>query len=309
MIVSASCGVCLYPKHTNNIRTLMIYADGAMYAAKKEEGNKVVLYNEEITKEKNYRYQIETRLGKAILNEKIEVYYQPKIDARGDVLTGVEALLRWTDEELGFVSPEVFISVAEEAAFHRLWKFVMKQACCQVSKWNEAREVPLNLAVNFSAKQFRDPSSIVQQVKDLLTEYQFHPANFEVEITESTLLFHSKETIKALKDLQEYGISVSIDDFGTGYSSLSYLKDLPIDSLKIDRSFIQDINEDYDNTEIPEAVINLARSLRLLVVAEGVEEEYQKEFLIRNKCYHMQGYLFSKPLNKTNFEEQWLNKP
>lgn len=307
--VNASCGISLYPEHTDNIETLMIYADGAMYAAKKENGNKVVLYNQEITKEKNYRYRVEDRLRKAISNEKIEVYYQPKIDARGDILTGVEALLRWTDEKLGFVPPDVFISVAEETGLiHRLWEVAMKQACWQVGKWNDDREVPLNLAVNFSAKQFQDPAALVRQVKDFLSKCQFDPANFEVEITESTLLFNVNETSKALKELQDYGISISIDDFGTGYSSLSYLKNLPINCLKIDRSFIQDINENYDNTQIPEAVINLARSLRLRVIAEGVEEQYQKEFLINNKCYHMQGYLFSKPLNKTQFEQQWLRK-
>ncbi|MBY0098381.1 EAL domain-containing protein [Mesobacillus maritimus] len=307
--INASCGICLYPKHTDNPETLMIYADGAMYAAKKESGNKVVLYNEEITKEKNDRYQVEDRLRKAINHELIEVYYQPQIDARGDVLTGVEALLRWTDEELGFVPPEVFISVAEDIGMiHRLWEIAMEQACCQVRKWNEDRDVPLSLAVNFSAKQFQDPDALVRQVKDFLRKCQLDPVNFEVEITESALLYNVNEISKALKELQDYGISISIDDFGTGYSSLSYLKNLPINTLKIDRSFIQDIKENHDNTQIPEAVINLARSLQLRVIAEGVEEKYQKDFLVDNQCTHMQGYLFSKPLTKTQFEEHWLRK-
>ncbi len=301
--VSASCGISLYPKHTENIDTLMVYADGAMYAAKKQGGNKVLLYDEEISKEKKKKLRIETRLRKAIKNEEIEVYYQPKIDARTDVVTGIEALLRWTDEELGFVSPDIFISVAEETGLiHPLWEIAMKEACFQVNKWNEKRVVPLNLAVNFSAKQFQDAASLVKQVKQMLSNCHLAPENFEIEITESTLLFNSNETIKALQDLQEYGISISIDDFGTGYSSLSYLKTLPIDCLKIDRSFILDIREDYSNCGIPEAIINLARSLRLQVIAEGVEEEYQKEFLLQNQCYHMQGYLFSKPLNKQDLE-------
>ncbi|WP_102344790.1 EAL domain-containing protein [Bacillus sp. Marseille-P3661] len=305
--VSASCGISLYPQHTTNADTLVIYADSAMYAAKKQDGNRVVFYNEQITKESNEKLRIESRLKKAIRNEKIEVYYQPKIDARRNAVTGVEALLRWTDEELGFVPPDVFIGVAEETGhIHQLWEIAMKQACTQVRKWNENRTQPLSLAVNFSAKQFQDPSSLVKQVKELLEGYGLEPSYFEVEITESTLLFNSKETIKALKDLQEYGISISIDDFGTGYSSLSYLKKLPINTLKIDRSFIQDIKDNYDNSEIPEAVINLARSLRLHVIAEGVEEEYQKEFLLKNNCYHMQGYLFSKPICKQEFEERFL---
>ncbi|MFC0559206.1 EAL domain-containing protein [Halalkalibacter alkalisediminis] len=304
VVLSVSCGISLYPDHTENMDTLMIYADGAMYAAKKQGGNQAIVYDEEINKEKNKKLRMEARLRKAIKNQEIEVFYQPKIDARADVITGVEALLRWTDEELGFVSPEVFVSVAEETGLiHPLWEIAMKKACTQVNKWNEQREEPLSLAVNFSAKQFHDPASLVKQVKEILAECQFAPNHFEVEITESTLLFNSEETIKALKDLREYGISISIDDFGTGYSSLSYLKTLPIDCLKIDKSFIQDIKENYCNSEIPSAIINLARSLRLEVIAEGVEEEYQKEFLLKNNCYHMQGYLFSRPVRGEELED------
>ncbi|ARK32271.1 EAL domain-containing protein [Halalkalibacter krulwichiae] len=307
VIVSASCGISLAPKHTNKMETLMIYADGAMYAAKKDGGNHVVVYNEEINKEKNEKLRIEKRLRKAIANEEIEVYYQPKIDAKSDQLRGVEALLRWTDEELGFVPPDKFISIAEETGLiHPLWKIAMKQACSQISIWNSQRNEPIRLAVNFSAKQFQDPCSLVNQVKDILAEHQLAPNLFEVEITESTLLFKTTETIKALKSLQEYGISVSIDDFGTGYSSLSYLKTLPINCLKIDRSFIQDITEDNRNAEIPLTIINLARSLHLDVVAEGVEENHQKEFLVQNQCNYMQGFFFSKPLSKDDFEKNWL---
>ncbi|HWO97773.1 MAG TPA: EAL domain-containing protein [Bacillus sp. (in: firmicutes)] len=307
--VSASCGISLYPTHGENLDALMVYADIAMYASKKQGGNKVTLYNEEINKENKEKLRIEARLRKAIKEEKIEVYYQPKINAGTNVITGAEALLRWTDEELGFVPPDIFISVAEETGLiHPLWETVMKQACSQIRKWNENRFNPLNLAVNFSAKQFQDPECMVNQVKEILSECQLAPKYFEVEITESTLLFNSEETIKALKDLQEYGISISIDDFGTGYSSLSYLKTLPINCLKIDRSFIQDIKEDYSHSEIPGAIINLGQSLGMQVVAEGVEEEYQKEFLLKNGCCRMQGYLFSKPLCKRDFEQFLIDK-
>jgi diguanylate cyclase (GGDEF)-like protein len=295
--VSASCGISLYPEHTDNMDALMINADGAMYVAKKKDGNKAILYDEKISIEKNKKLRIEARLRKAIKNKQIEVYYQPKIDARTNKMTGVEALLRWTDEELGFVPPDKFIAVAEETGLiNPLWEIAMKNACSQVTKWNEGRVESLSLAVNFSAKQFQDPCYLVRQVKEILSDCGLAPELFEIEITESTLLFNSKETIRALKGLQEYGISISIDDFGTGYSSLSYLKTLPINCLKIDRSFIQDIQEDHSNSEIAETVIHLARGLRLHVIAEGVEEEYQKEFLMKNDCYHMQGYLFSKPV-------------
>ncbi|MFP3123921.1 EAL domain-containing protein [Ectobacillus funiculus] len=306
--VSASCGMSVYPTHTEDLDELMIYSDVSMYAAKKQGGNKVILYDDVINKEKKQRLRIETRLRKAIENEEIEVYYQPKINAQADVITGVEALLRWTDAELGFVRPDIFVSVAEETGLiHSLWELAMRKACSQISKWNENRLEPLSLAVNFSAKQFQDPAYLVGRVREILSECQLAAQNFEIEITESTLFINSDETIKALESLQEYGVSISIDDFGTGYSSLSYLKTLPINCLKIDRSFIQDIQEDYSDSEIAKAVINLAQSLRLQVVAEGVEQEYQKEFLMKNNCYHMQGYLFSKPVCKEELERLLLN--
>ncbi|OKL36587.1 bifunctional diguanylate cyclase/phosphodiesterase [Domibacillus mangrovi] len=301
--IGASCGISLYPEHTEDRETLMTCADVAMYAAKKQGGNQVIIYNEEINKVNKEKLVIEARLRKAIEQGGIDVYYQPKINARENVITGVEALLRWTDKELGFVSPEVFISVAEETGLiHSLWEFAMNQACSQVREWNTNRLHPLHLAVNFSAKQFLDPASMVQRVKNILSDCQLAPEYFEIEITESTLLYNLEETIEALREMQEYGVTISIDDFGTGYSSLTYLKTLPIDCLKIDRSFIQDITEDYHQSEIAETIINLARSLKLKVIAEGVEEEYQKEFLMKNECDHMQGYLFSKPLCKTDLE-------
>ncbi|GAE26486.1 diguanylate cyclase/phosphodiesterase [Halalkalibacter wakoensis JCM 9140] len=308
--VSASCGISLYPEHTDNIEALLINADGAMYAAKKTAGNKAILFDEKISIEKKEKLHIEARLKKAIALEAIDVYYQPKVDARTNKMTGVEALLRWTDEELGFVSPDRFIAVAEDAGLvHSLWKIAMKKACLQVTKWNKGREEPLTLAVNFSAKQFQEPCSLVKQVKEFLSECGLAPELFEIEITESTLLFNTKETIRALENLHQYGISISIDDFGTGYSSLSYLKTLPITSLKIDRSFIQDIGDDFRDSEIAEAIINLARSLRLKVIAEGVEEEYQKEFLMQHHCYDMQGYLFSKPVSAEELGGSWGQVP
>jgi diguanylate cyclase (GGDEF)-like protein len=302
--VSASCGLSLYPKHTENIDTLMINSDVAMYEAKKQGGNRIVVYDESINKDKNDRLRIESRLRKAIQKQEIEVYYQPKVDALNNKLTGVEALLRWNDQELGFVPPDQFIPVAEETGLiHPLWECTMKEACSQISRWNENREDPLCLAVNFSARQFQDAELLVSKVKEILSDCRLAPEQFEVEITETTLFIHSEETIMALKNLKDYGISISIDDFGTGYSSLSYLKTLPINCLKIDRSFIQDIQKDTSNSEITDAIINMARSMRLQVVAEGVEQEYQKEYLLKNECWHMQGYLFSKPISKKDMEQ------
>ncbi|NHC41875.1 EAL domain-containing protein [Bacillus sp. MM2020_1] len=301
--LSASCGISLFPDHTKNIDKLVVYADIAMYSAKKQGGNKVIVYTEKLIESNIERPKLEARLRKAIENEKVEVYYQPKLTVDSGKIFGTEALVRWNDEEFGFVSPELFIPIAEDIGLiHPLWEFVMKEACLQVSKWNLNRSDPISVSVNFSAHQFQEPDSMVKKVQEILNESQLDSSNFEIEITESILLNNSTEIVQSLKSLQSMGIAISIDDFGTGYSSLSYLKNLPIDTLKIDKSFIQDIHEDYANSEIPEAIINLARSLHLNVIAEGVEKEHQRDFLLSKNCTQMQGYLFSKPLNSEEFE-------
>ncbi|MEB2274225.1 EAL domain-containing protein [Bacillus sp. ILBB4] len=308
VFVSISSGLSFYPEHSTNLDTLITYADVAMYASKRQGGSKVSIYHDSLNKKQAEKVHIETRLRKAIQKGDIDVYYQPKIEAKCNVITGVEALVRWNDAELGFVSPEAFIPIAEEAGLIQyLWEVVMKKACSQVSEWNKVSDEKMTLAVNFSPRQFQDPVVLVNEIKHFLSLHRFDPAWFEMEITESTLLMNAEETIKALHLLKKYGISISIDDFGTGYSSLSYLKKLPIDCLKIDRSFIQDIQEDYSNSEIAQAIISLSQSLKLEVIAEGVEEEYQKAFLMKNGCDHMQGYLFSEPLAAEDFEEAFLN--
>ncbi|MGG0386990.1 EAL domain-containing protein [Priestia megaterium] len=308
VFVSISSGLSFYPEHSTNLDTLITYADVAMYASKRQGGSKVSIYHDSLNKKQAEKVHIETRLRKAIQKGDIDVYYQPKIEAKRNVITGVEALVRWNAAELGFVSPEAFIPIAEEAGLIQyLWEVVMKKACSQVSEWNKVSDEKMTLAVNFSPRQFQDPVVLVNEIKHFLSLHRFDPAWFEMEITESTLLMNAEETIKALHLLKKYGISISIDDFGTGYSSLSYLKKLPIDCLKIDRSFIQDIQEDYSNSEIAQAIISLSQSLKLEVIAEGVEEEYQKAFLMKNGCDHMQGYLFSKPLAAEDFEEAFLN--
>ncbi|WP_427126700.1 EAL domain-containing protein [Priestia megaterium] len=308
VFVSISSGLSFYPEHSTNLDTLITYADVAMYASKRQGGSKVSIYNDSLNQKQAEKVHIETRLRKAIQKGDIDVYYQPKIEAKRNVITGVEALVRWNDAELGFVSPEAFIPIAEEAGLiQSLWEVVMKKACSQVSKWNKDRNEKMTLAVNFSPRQFQDPIVLVNEIQQFLSLHRFDPTWFEMEITESTLLMNAEETIKALHLLKKYGISISIDDFGTGYSSLSYLKKLPIDCLKIDRSFIQDIQEDYSNSEIAQAIISLSQSLKLQVIAEGVEEEYQKAFLMKNGCNHMQGYLFSKPLAAKDFEAAFLN--
>jgi len=302
--LGASIGISLYPEHTNNMDTLISYADMAMYNAKKNGGNKAIFYSEKSMHSDIDRPRLEAHLRRAIENKKIDVFYQPKIKVDTGVVFGAEALVRWTDEEFGNVSPVIFIPIAEETGFIQpLWELVMEKACEQVSKWNQTRSHPLSVSVNFSAQQFQEPDLMLETVKKILAEKNLPMHHFEIEITESILLNNSAEIVQSLQALQNQGISISIDDFGTGYSSLSYLKDLPINTLKIDQSFIQNINEGLENTEIPEAIINLARGLHLDVIAEGVEKEHQKEFLLTKNCVLMQGYLFSKPLSSAEFEK------
>lgn len=302
--LGASIGISRYPEHTSNMDTLISFADMAMYNAKKNGGNKAIFYSEKSMHSTIDRPRLEAHLRRAIENKQIDVFYQPKIKVDTGVVFGAEALVRWTDEEFGTVSPVIFIPIAEETGFIQpLWELVMAKACEQVSKWNQTRLHPLSVSVNFSARQFQEPDLMLETVKKTLVEKKLPPHLFEIEITESILLNNSSEIVQSLQTLQNQGISISIDDFGTGYSSLSYLKDLPINTLKIDQTFIQNINECLENTEIPEAIISLARGLQLDVIAEGVEKEYQKEFLLSKNCVLMQGYLFSKPLSSAEFEK------
>ncbi|WP_442597636.1 putative bifunctional diguanylate cyclase/phosphodiesterase [Neobacillus sp. D3-1R] len=299
-----SCGISVSPDHGKDIDTLIASSDIAMYASKNMGGNRVVIFNEELNKITREKPLIESRLRKAIEEENIKVFYQPKVNGNSGKIVGVEALVRWNDRELGFIPPSIFIPIAEETGLIQpLWEMTMKKACTQIQLWNKNRVEPLKLSVNFSARQFLDPEKLAAQVKEILQDSQLESKYFEIEITESTLLTNSKEVIFALENLKEHGVSVSIDDFGTGYSSLSYLKSLPIDTLKIDKSFVQEIHSDFSNSEIVEAIINLARSLRLKVVAEGVEEDYQKQYLLQKDCTLMQGFLFSKPLPAEELEK------
>ncbi len=303
--IGASCGISLYPEHTKDLETLIMYADSAMYEAKKQGGNKVVIYrpNAHINK----RLQIETRLRKAIIEEKLEVYYQPKLNAKTNEIIGVEGLARWNDEELGFVSPATFIPISEETGLIQpLFELMMRKSMIQMKEWNDRFAKNMTVSVNVSPRQFLDSQNLVDSIKNAIESTSFPSELFEIEITEGTLLQNTVDTISVLQALKKLGIKISIDDFGTGYSSLSYLKHLPIDILKIDQSFIKDIQEDGLNTEITDVIISLAKSLKLKVLAEGVEEEYQKEYLLKNQCYVMQGYLFSKPINAIEFEMLFL---
>lgn len=302
IFVGASCGISYYPNHSVDMESLIVNADMAMYAAKKQGGNKVVIYNPIDSEQTKDTLKVEEGLRKAIQNDLLDVYYQPKVDATTGKIVGAEALVRWNSKENGFVSPCIFIPIAENTGLIQpLFELVLYKSLTEMKKWNENLEEKIAVSVNVSPVQFLESKTLVESIKRTLRKTDFPPELLEIEITESALLNNMSETIEALNELHELGVAISVDDFGTGYSSLSYLKKLPINTLKIDQSFIKDIGENGSNTEITEAIINLARSLKLGIIAEGVEEEHQKQYLINNGCHFMQGYLFSRPLDVHSF--------
>lgn len=235
-------------------------------------------------------------LRKALQNHEFAVHYQPQIDLRSGRIVGVEALCRWIDPEFGMISPAEFIPVAEETGLIvPIGEFVLHTACAQGVAWREAGITPMTIAVNLSARQFQQ-SDLEARITHILDQTRLWPAELDLEITESHAMLDADFTLNVLKDLKAMGVRLSIDDFGTGYSSLGYLKQFPIDTIKIDRSFVKDLAADAKDAAIVSAVIVLAHSLGLGVVAEGVETREQLDILKLHQCDRMQGFLFSRPL-------------
>jgi EAL domain-containing protein (putative c-di-GMP-specific phosphodiesterase class I) len=242
------------------------------------------------------RLQLESGLRRALVRGELEIHYQPVLDLGSGRVHGVEALLRWRHPDKGLLSPSEFISLAEVTGLAvPMSSWILRTACAQARAWQLGTHPRLIVAVNLSARQFQQPD-IVQTVKAALEETGLPPRCLDLEITETNAMQNAEATISTLRELKALGVRVSIDDFGIGYSSLSYLKRLPIDTLKIDQSFVRDITTDPDDAAIATAVIALAHTLKLRVVAEGVETEEQLAFLTARSCDRMQGYLFSHPL-------------
>jgi len=278
-------------------------ADAAMYQAKLAGRNSHRFYSGTMHAKSLERLELETDLRDAIESERLLLHYQPKIDATTEAVVGVEALLRWHHPERGWISPSRFIPIAEETgSIAMLGEWVIRQACAQLKSWQGTEFDKLSLAVNISSEQFRQ-SGLVNFILKTVWQTSVSPQRLELEITESLLMRDIDQTIASLRSLKEAGIRLSIDDFGTGYSSLSYLKQFPLDSLKIDRSFIRDLHEDSDDAAICAAILAMARELGLSVVAEGVELDHQVQFLRRHGCDQIQGFLYSKPLPLDQLEE------
>jgi diguanylate cyclase (GGDEF)-like protein/PAS domain S-box-containing protein len=296
LVISASIGITLYPADDARIEHLLKNADTAMYRAKEQGRNTYQFYTADMNAEAVLRLTLETDLRRALEHGEFLLHYQPQIDLKSGALIGMEALIRWRHPGERLVPPATFIPLAEDTGLIvPIGQWVMRTACAQNKAWQDAGLPALRVSVNVSARQFRQ-KSFPETVAAILRETGLGPAYLELEVTESLMMDHVEAAIMTLKEFHGMGIKLSIDDFGTGYSSLSYLRRFPIDSIKIDRSFIGSLATDSDQTAIVVAMISLAHTLRLRVVAEGVETAGQAAFLCEHGCDEGQGYLFSKPL-------------
>lgn len=292
----ASMGIAVYPQDGHDMDTLMRNADTAMYAAKAQGRNNYQFFSPSMNQELHDWVELSGSLRQALENNEFELHYQPKVDIQNGALTGMEALIRWRHPQRGMVSPAKFIPVAEKTGLiGAIGHWVLKEACRQMREWLDAGLEPVRVAVNLSVAQCRE-GDLLFQVRQALDAHHLPGECLDLEITESIVMRDAEESIRAFWLLREMGVSVSVDDFGTGYSSLSYLKRLPVDTLKIDKSFVDDIETDASDVEIIRAIIAMAHSLGLRVVAEGVETAAQLDCLRRSGCNEMQGYFFSKPL-------------
>ncbi len=296
LYVSASIGVSLYPFDAQDVATLTRNADTAMYHAKHQGKNRYAVFKAEMELRAQRRLRMEANLRRALQNEELYLHYQPQIDLRSGRIVGVEALVRWNCREMGQLSPSEFIPVAEESGIIvELGRWVLQSACRQAASWCKAGLLDSleHVAVNLSACQARDPG-LMDDIRAILHETQLPHGLLELEITEGVLMDNIHANVELMRRLQDTGIHLSIDDFGTGYSSMSYLKRLPIDQLKIDRSFVHDLPGEGE--AIVTAIIAMAHSLHLKVVAEGVETLQQVEFLRKAGCDNVQGYFFARPM-------------
>ncbi|NET32353.1 MAG: EAL domain-containing protein [Cyanothece sp. SIO1E1] len=306
LFVTPSIGVSIFPNDGDDAGNLMRNADIAMYRAKDLGGNHYAIYAHGMSAQARTRLALEAELRCALERRQLRLYYQPLLDLNSQAIVGAEALLRWQHSELGIVEPLEFIWLAEEnGLIVSMGEWVLRTACEQVKAWQAAGLPPISIAVNLSNRQFRQ-ANLLEVVQQTLEATDLAPNQLELELTENIITRNADNAIQTLHKLRQLGIKLSIDDFGTGYSSLGYLKRLPLDALKIDMSFVEDITTSADNAAITGAIIAMAHKMNLTVVAEGVETEAQRDFLLRQGCDRFQGYLVSPPIPAEKFAQLLL---
>jgi diguanylate cyclase (GGDEF)-like protein len=299
--ISASIGIAVFPEHGSNAEQLLQNADAAMCRAKAQKAVGYCLYDPAMNDLSLARLQMQNLLSQAVAARELSVHYQPKVEIPSGRVTGAEALVRWHSAVLGFVSPGDFIPLAEQTGLIlEIGEWVLQSACAQLKNWNEQVDAHFTIAVNLSPRQFTDPD-LVPKIATILDRHGVQPHRLELEITEGALMHNPKEAIDALNALRALGMKISVDDFGTGYSSLAYLKHLPIDALKIDKTFVDGIVGDNCDRAIVNAVVNIANERALRVTAEGVESTDQLSIVRMIGCHEYQGYLFSRPLAAPDF--------
>lgn len=309
LYVGCSMGASLYPQDGEDVETLMKKADLAMYRAKDMGRNTYQFYQPEMNTSVGTRLNLERRLRRALRDGEFLLHYQPQVDICTGRIVGMEALVRWDDPEVGLVPPAAFIPVAEESGLiGPLSEWVLREACRQNKAWQDEGLPPARMSVNLSARQFQQ-RDIAKLVMSILEETGLEPQYLELELTESTIMRNAEEAVLMLNELHALGIGLAIDDFGTGYSSLSYLKRFPVDRLKIDRSFVSDIGASNDDETITSAIIALAHSLQLQVIAEGVETAAQLDFLKERACHEMQGNFFAQPMPHDGIADLLQRRP
>jgi len=296
LYVDASIGISTYPADGTTSEALIKNADVALHRAKEQGRSAYQLYAPEMNAVAMEQLTLGNQLRRGLQNEEFLLHYQPVVQSSDGEIFGVEALVRWLHPEQGLLAPGRFIKIAEETGLIvPLGEWVLRTACRECRSWQRPGAAPVHVAVNVSARQFRQ-SGFVELVGKACEEAELDPRLLTLEVTESLIMDRTETAVGMLGDLKRLGVSLSIDDFGTGYSSLSYLKRLPIDTLKIDQSFVRDIPGDPDDAAIAKLIISMAHGLKLKVVAEGVETEAQLAFLLPQYCAAMQGYLFSRPV-------------
>ncbi len=296
LVLTCSVGIAVYPTHAQDPEQLVEYADVAMYSAKQSGRNNFQFYDAALNERALARLMLESALRIAVERNEFRLHYQPQVDLKNGCIVGMEALIHWRHPTLGIVPPTEFIGLAEESGLIvQIGEWVLREACRQNKAWQTAGLGLLRVAVNLSPRQFAHPD-LVRSIDSILAESGLAPRYLEIELTENLIMMEITRAVDILMQLKANGIQLSIDDFGTGYSSLSYLKQFPIDVLKIDRTFVKDIGTDPDDEAIVKSIIALAHSLKLHVIAEGVETAEQLAFLAQHDCDEFQGFYFSRPL-------------
>jgi predicted signal transduction protein with EAL and GGDEF domain len=293
---TASIGIAIYPSDGTDTQALTKNADVAMYLAKEDGKNGFRFFSRDDKVQSIERLTLETALRRALERNQFSLHYQPKVDMLTGQITGVEALLRWEHPNFGMVSPMQFIPLAEETGLIvPIGRWVLREACAQNMAWQRRGLRPVSMAVNLSPRQFADPH-LLQDVDEALVASGMSPVLLQLEVTESMVMRNVSRAIRVLDAIQSRGIRIAIDDFGTGHSSMSLMKQFPIDTIKIDRSFVRDLANDPEDQAIAQAIISMGKALGMTVVAEGVETVEQQTFLRDHGCDEMQGFIFSKPV-------------